>query len=107
MFGKGGLAEIVTERHIAFIDSVDANLKAISTSQATLGAETKATHDILQTQTELLTTMHEVHTDPNSVFATQRLHRAGLHLCDLLEPICDALNVDKGPVNKIRQELGA
>ncbi len=98
---RDGILTRVGERHLQFIDSLEETHKSLSESTETLAATAGA-------GTRTLADLVELHESPDSNFSTVRLHRAGVHACDVLEQVVDALDISdttKNSIDSIRREV--
>lgn len=102
LFAKGdGILTRVGERHLLFIDSLEDTHKSLAESTQTLTATAGA-------GTRTLAELVDLHEDPESNFSTVRLHRAGVHACDVLEQVVEALEISdttKNSIDSIRREV--
>ena len=98
---RDGILTRVGERNLQFIDSLEETHKSLSESTETLAATAGA-------GTRTLADLVELHESPDSNFSTVRLHRAGVHACDVLEQVVDALDISdttKNSIDSIRREV--
>jgi hypothetical protein len=98
---KDGILTIVGQRHIKYLEAT-----------ATLQQKLTTTNDRLATSAEqtesTLSRLADRHEDENSSFATVRLHRSGIHACDVIEKIAEKLEIGDAvgsSIDSIRREL--
>jgi len=95
LFGKEhGILTKVSENHIEFVNELK------STQEKHLGHQEDTNDMLLSVNTEMVELKKEMkslmqeHFNPDSHFATVRLHKYGLHACDVLEMICKQMGIE-------------
>jgi len=107
-FGKTGWLMRATDRHVILMDTMGDSQATIAKSLAGLSLSAEQAHSNMAARTKVVEGLVDYATSPESPSSNVRLHRSGIHLCDVLEKICVELDVsDKtsASIAAIRREL--
>jgi len=110
LFGKEkGILTKISENHIEFIHNLaDSQKDHIAHEKTSNECMLAINVEMIELKREMKSLMEE-HFNPDSRFATVRLHKYGLHACDVLSTICKEMSLQETTeplIEKMRHSIG-